>query len=29
VELELRRHPKDVGINITRKDGDIDVAIVI
>lgn len=29
VDLELRRHPKDVGINVTRKDGDIDVAVVV
>ncbi len=29
VDLELRRHLRDVGVHVTRKDGDIDVAIVV
>ncbi len=29
VDLALRRHPHDVGINITRKQGDVEVAVII
>lgn len=29
VDLDLHRHPKDVGVNVLRKNGDIEVAIVV
>ena len=29
IDLALRRHPLDVGINVLRKDGDIDVAVIV
>jgi len=29
VDLALRRHAQDVGINVTRKEGDVEVAVVV
>lgn len=29
VDLIVRRHPHDVGINVLRKDGDIEVAVIV
>jgi glycogen debranching enzyme len=29
VDLMIRRHPNDVGINVVRKEGDIEVAVVV
>ncbi len=29
VDLSLRRHPHDVGIAVTRKEGDVEVAVVV
>ncbi len=29
LDLALRRHPLDVGINVLRKEGDIDVAVIV
>ena len=29
IDLILRHHPHDVGVNVTRKQGDVDVAVVV
>jgi len=29
IDLAFRRHPNDVGINVLRKEGDIDVAVFV
>jgi len=29
VDLTLRRHPRDVGFNITRKEGDVEVGLMV
>ena len=29
VDLDLHRHPRDVGVNIVRKEGDVEVAVLM
>jgi len=29
IDLVLKRHPRDVGVNVTRKQGDIEVAVIV
>jgi len=29
VDLRLRRHPQDVGIRVLRKEGDVDITVIV